>query len=212
MHRIHAFRQRKAHAFQHRARQFRPAVLVRQAKESPLCLRIIVRRALAGKIRQKPYRRGLRAGAFSFGQQVRHIIAAGQRSGPVQTGGGTQHHRHQMPALRQRMTETVHGALRIAEIAFAHQKIDARGAERQHALSWLNHANADSASRIVAAAGHQRHRLHPPARRNFRQQRAGNLVALKQLRHVAAVQPARCQHCIAPVALCHIQPHRSRRI
>lgn len=52
MYDIHAIRQRISHAFQYRACQFCGAVLMGEAEENALCLWIIVRRALAGKIRQ----------------------------------------------------------------------------------------------------------------------------------------------------------------
>ena len=52
------------------------------------------------------------------------------------------------------MTETVHSAFRITAIPVADGKIDAGRSQRQHRLPRLNHADTDSARRVIAAARH----------------------------------------------------------
>ena len=187
-------------------------MLVRHAEKDPFRLRIVVRRALAGKIRQKEQRRHIDARPLRLGQQRRHIGTAGQRRRPVQAGRRAEHHRHQMPAVRQRVTKTVNCAFRVRQETVAYDEIDAGRAQRQHALSGVNHAGAYRARGIIAAARHHRHAFHAPALRQRRLQIAGNLVALEQRRHLRLRQPAGLQQGIAPAAIRHVQPKRARRI
>ena len=105
------------------------------------------------------------------------------------------------------MTETVHSAFRITAIPVADGKIDAGRSQRQHRLPRLNHADTDSARRVIAAPGHHRYGRHIPAFSNGWQQRACHLTAFVQRGHMFPGQMAGIQHRLAPVALRHVEPH-----
>jgi hypothetical protein len=63
------------------------------------------------------------------GDQLADVLLASEDGGePGERGSGGQHHRHAVPAMRQRMAERMQGAFGQADEAIGDRKDDARSA------------------------------------------------------------------------------------
>ena len=102
------------------------------------------------------------------GEQRRLVAEAEAARGPAHRAGGRQHHRHLVPAARQRMAEGVHRSLGAGLEALAADEDHAGGAEGDEALSGFHQPHADGAGRVVAAAAGDGHAgRHAPALRQL---------------------------------------------
>ena len=107
------------------------------------------------------------------------------------------------------MAEAVHGLRRVGAVAVGGDEIDARGAQRQHGLARLHHADTECTRGVVAGTGDHRHRLQSEAPCHLVAEPAGDLRAFVQAGHVGPRQPGGLQHLVAPGAACHVEPHRA---
>ncbi|MNI64054.1 hypothetical protein D3C73_1194700 [compost metagenome] len=107
------------------------------------------------------------------------------------------------------MTKTVYRTFWFTEESVAYRKVNTGRAQRKHRLTSIHHTDANRACRVISATRNHRDLGHAPGLRDRRQQRAGNLAAFKQRRHMRTGQVTGCQHDVAPVALRNVQPHRT---
>ena len=103
-----------------------------QADERPTRLRVRVRRALTGEVRQEEQpvaagrdRRG-RAGQLVEGDAGREGVPE-----PAQAARRREHHGHQVPAPRDGVAERVHAAVRLEERVVGGREHDPRRPQRQ---------------------------------------------------------------------------------
>ena len=120
-----------------------------------------------------------------------------------------QHHAHLVPHARQAVAERVHGLGGIRQEFRRDQEQHARGAERQERIAGLDDADARGARGVVAAAAGHRHGVHAPVRGDFLAQRARDVRAFDEARHVRFVEARGGQHLGRPAALAHVQPERA---
>ena len=119
-----------------------------------------------------------------------------------------------MPAVWQRMTERVQGALRQADEAVGDGKDDAGGAERNEARAGCSRADADRRSGVVAASAGDRNLAarEAPGARDLGREICRDFRPLDQARHRFFGQAGRREQARVPAPPADIEPQRSRGV
>ena len=131
-HQVEAVPEAERDALEHRPGEVRSAMGEREPHKRATGIRIRVRRALAGEVRQEHEALGTRRDRRGLLDQRAERLAGRDRVAiPAQRAGGRQHHRHQMPASGRRVAERVDATLGLVERAIGRGEDHARRAQAQ---------------------------------------------------------------------------------
>ncbi len=175
-------------------------------------MRIIMWRALAGKVGKEYLRSHSRACRFGKGKESGRVIGSRCLDPPVDARGRRQMHAHLVPHIGKAVAKGVYRTFRVRAKSPRRHKNHARRAERQQRIAFIYDTDADSARSIITAASSHRHPRHAPLRRDLVPQHARNGIALEQRRHVISRKTGGSKHDLAPVPRRHIQPQCSGAI
>ena len=135
----------------HRARHVGARRRLAHSEQNATRIRIIERRALAAEIRQKENRAG--AGIIRRRFTLERVRGRAEKPpGESERAGAIEHRRHRVPAVWQRMGESMHELLRRAHVSVGRDDKLRRGSERNEGFPWRDGAQAHRANGCVAAA------------------------------------------------------------
>ncbi|KXF76660.1 hypothetical protein ATN84_11490 [Paramesorhizobium deserti] len=119
-----------------------------------------------------------------------------------------------MPALRQRMTETVQRPLRQGDEPVGRDEQHTRRAERQETVARADGADTNGRGCIIPATASNRDfpPPEPPGLGHFIREIGRDLRPLHQIRHLRALHGAGVEEHIVPAALSDIEPQCACRI
>ena len=184
--------QRQSDAFENGLHEMKRPRHVGQARESGGQQRIVVRRALAGKVGRED-RRGVRRQArrFDLCDQRADVAPAEQARDPRQRGAGAQHDGMLGEEARHGVAMGVHAAAVCRHEAIVGDEVDARRSQADVGGTSLHRAHADARAHIVsAAARHRRAGRQMPARRQVARARCPRS---RRFRQAAAAARDRCR-------------------
>ncbi len=213
-HQIEAVAEAECNALENGARHVPPVVVHRQPDEGAAGEWIGVRASLAGEVRQKqqPVAAGRDRGGG--GNEIAERDVRRQRiAEPPQAAGRRQHHRHHVPATRDRVAERVDAAVRVEGRRFCGREHDARRPEGQRDDSLGGRPDADSVRRLVAASSDDGG-SHTEARglRRSIGHGAGDLGPLECGRQPGVIDLEGGKEIVRPVARGEIEKDRARPI
>ncbi len=201
----------EGHAFEHRAGQVRSAVLRRQADERAARLRIGIRAALAGEVRQEHQARAPRKDFRRFVHQLVEGNLRCQRiAEPLQRARGAEHAAEHAPRARHRVAHRVDPSLFVIARFVAVREHHARRAERRADDAALHDAVAHRAGRLIprpADHGHAFTQTQRPGRAPG--ERAGDFVRLDAAREQGRIQPELAHERGVPRAPLDVQQQRA---
>ena len=165
-HQVQPVAEAEGDALEHRPGHVPPIVPEGQADERAPRQRVGMRAPLAGQVGQEEQARRQPAGtsAAEATRSANDGVGGERVAEPAQAAGRGQHHRHQVPATRDRVAERVDAPARLEQRPVGRGEDDARRPERQRRRPRRHDPDTDRVGRLVAAARHDRRPGAQPGR------------------------------------------------
>ena len=205
-------RERQRDPLHHRAGDVGARRRLAHAEQNAARVRIVERRPLAAEIGQKEKRAG--AGIIRRRLTLERVRGRAEKPpGESERAGAVEHRRHRVPAVWQRMGESVHELLRRAHVSVGRDDELRRGSERDEGFARRDGAQAHRANGCVAAAGREQNAARQAKRvRGLRPDPAGRRRSFEQGRRPGEIRVARVERFRRPVSPGLVEKPGPRRV
>ena len=205
-------RKRERDPLHDRAGDVGPRRRLAHAEQNAARIRIVERRPLAAEVRQKKKR--ARARIIRRRLTLERVRGRAEKpSGESQRARAVEHRRHRVPAVWQRMGESMHELLRRAHISVGRDDELRRGSERNEGFAWRDGAQAHRADCGVAAAGREQDAARQAKRiRGLGPDPAHRRRSFEQRRRPCEIRVARVERFRRPVSPGLVEEPCPRRV